>query len=551
MFLVEILLPITILILLLLLPAAEAQGADFIYNGFRDADLVLGDIATLTQNGLLRLTNNIPTQKGRAFYRAPLHFKNSSGSTNATRSFSTTFVSAIVPQDPNFNGHGLAFVISPSVELPGGVPAQFLGIFNPNNNGNSSNHIFAIEHDTVLSPELNDIADNHVGIDINGLVSNKSAPAAYFYGGRWNNFSLSSGSPIQTWIEYDGTFKQLTVTVAPINLPRPPRPLLSAIIDLAPVFVDPMYVGFSSSTGQLRASHYILGWSYNANGGQARALNLSSLPTLPRFTPKPKPKILTIGLPIIAGFLSLAAVSISIITIRKKIKYSERFQIVKGVAAGLLYLHEEWEQLVLHRDVKASNVLLDGDLNGKLGDFGLARLYDHGAAPKTTHVVGTIGYLAPELTRTSKATTSTDVFALGVFMLEVATGRRPVQYPEGTSNSGEEVVLRQWVYNCWKRGSILEVSDPKLRGEYIVDEIELVLKLGLVCSNPAAVSRPGMRQVIQILEGRAALTELVISSRAEGSPGGHGYSTVYYNSSTDNVSVETESAVESLLSGGR
>ncbi|KAG9454601.1 hypothetical protein H6P81_007505 [Aristolochia fimbriata] len=550
MLLVEILAPI--IVILLHLRAVESQGAHFAYNGFREANLVLGDIATVTQNGLLRLTNNTLMQRGRGFYGAPLHLKNSSSSNNiSTRSFSTAFVSAIVPEDPNFTGHGLAFVISPSVELPGGAPQQYLGIFNLNNNGNSTNHIFAIEHDTATNEEVKDINSNHVGIDINGLVSNESAPAAYFSEGRWINFTLSNGKPIQTWIEYDGISKQITVTVAPIKVARPQRPLLSATVDLAPVLLDPMYVGFSASNGQLRATHYILGWSYSTNG-RARPLDLSSLPALPRLTPKPRPKILTIGLPIIAGFLLLAVVSVSVITIRRKIKYSERFRIIKGVASGVVYLHEEWEQLVLHRDVKASNVLLDGDLNGKVGDFGLARLYDHGAAPKTTHVVGTIGYLAPELTRTRKATTSTDVFAFGVFMLEVATGRRPVQYPEGTSNSGEEVLLREWVYNCWKKGSILEASDPKFRGAYIVDEIELVLKLGLVCSNPVAGSRPQMRQVIQILEGREPFKELVISSKSDGgSAEGYGYSAIYFNSSKDNVSVETVSAAESLLSGGR
>ncbi|XP_068644836.1 L-type lectin-domain containing receptor kinase SIT2-like [Aristolochia californica] len=649
-----------ILLVINLLRFVKPQRTDFAYNGFSYANLILGDIATVTHDGLLRLTSNTPTQRGRAFYTAPLHFKNSSNS-NTTLSFSTTFVSAIVPEVSNFNGNGLAFVISPSSELPGGLPAQFLGLFYPNNNGNSTNHIFAVEHDTAQSTEFEDIDNNHVGIDINGLVSIKSAPAAYFTDGRWNNFSLSSGHPIQTWIEYNGVFKQLTVTVAPIKVPRPQRPLLSAAVDLASVLLDSMYVGFSSSTGQLRGSHYILGWSFNMNG-QARALDISSLPALPRVTPKPKPRILTIGLPLITGFLTLAAISAAVIFVGSKIKYSEvledwereygphrlrykdlfratkgfrdkellgiggfgrvyrgilpsskievavkkvshdskqgmkefiseivslgrmrhrnlvgllgycrrkgelllvyeympngsldkflfdhkfilnwnqRMRIVKGVAAGLLYLHEEWEQIVLHRDVKASNVLLDGDLNGKLGDFGLAKLYDHGAAPETTHVVGTIGYLAPELTRTSKATTSTDVFAFGVFMLEVATGRRPVQYP-GMSCSGEELVLRDWVFNCWTRGAILEASDPKLGGEYVMNEMELVLKLGLVCSYAVAGYRPRMRQIVQILEGRAPITELVDSSGLERSE-------VY----ADNVFGHTSSATESLLSGGR
>ncbi|KAF2311894.1 hypothetical protein GH714_027196 [Hevea brasiliensis] len=79
------------------------------------------------------------------------------------------------------------------------------------------------------------------------------------------------------------------------------------------------------------------------------------------------------------------------------LNWVRRYQILRGVASALLYLHEEWEQVVLHRDVKASNVMLDADLNGRLGDFGLAKFYDHGSIPQTTCVVGTVGYLAPEV----------------------------------------------------------------------------------------------------------------------------------------------------------
>ena len=106
--------------------------------------------------------------------------------------------------------------------------------------------------------------------------------------------------------------------------------------------------------------------------------------------------------------------------------WAQRFRIIQGVASGLLYLHEDWEQVVIHRDVKASNVLLDSEMNGRLGNFGLARSYDHGTDPQTTHVVGTMGYIAPELTRTGRASTLNDVFAFGVFLLEVTCGRRPI-----------------------------------------------------------------------------------------------------------------------------
>ena len=188
---------------------------------------------------------------------------------------------------------------------------------------------------------------------------------------------------------------------------------------------------------------------------------------------------------------------------KPNLNWIQRFRILRGVASGLLYLHEEWEQVVLHRDVKASNVLLDAELNGRLGDFGLARLYDHGTNPQTTHVVGTVGYLAPELTRTGRATTCTDVFAFGAFMLEVACGRRPID-----RRLPEEVILVDWVFGCWKKGAILDASDPRLEGNYVMEEMELVLKLGLLCSHSMPAARPSMRQVMQFLDGNADLPEL-------------------------------------------
>lgn len=177
--------------------------------------------------------------------------------------------------------------------------------------------------------------------------------------------------------------------------------------------------------------------------------------------------------------------------------WEQRFNIIKGVAAGLLYLHEEWEQVVVHRDVKSSNVLIDGEMNSRLGDFGLARLYDHGKNSHTTNIVGTIGYLAPELTRTGKASTGSDVFAYGVMLLEVACGRPPVIY----SQDHGHVALGDWVVECFQRGRILDTVDPKLRSDYVVEEVELVLGLGLLCSHTKPEARPAMREVMRYLNG--------------------------------------------------
>ncbi|KAM0844534.1 hypothetical protein ACQ4PT_056987 [Festuca glaucescens] len=184
--------------------------------------------------------------------------------------------------------------------------------------------------------------------------------------------------------------------------------------------------------------------------------------------------------------------------------WAQRFRIIKGVASGLLYIHEEFEQVIVHRDIKASNVLLDADMNGRLGDFGLARLYDHGQDPQTTHVVGTMGYLAPELARTGKASPLTDVFAFGAFILEVACGRRPV---EQTMDDGR-LMLVEWVLGHWQKESLLEVVDARLGGDYDADEVVMALKLGLMCSHPLPGARPSMRQVMQYLEGDMPLPEL-------------------------------------------
>uniref|UniRef100_A0A2N9FNU1 non-specific serine/threonine protein kinase n=1 Tax=Fagus sylvatica TaxID=28930 RepID=A0A2N9FNU1_FAGSY len=186
------------------------------------------------------------------------------------------------------------------------------------------------------------------------------------------------------------------------------------------------------------------------------------------------------------------------------LNWFQRFRIIRGVASSLLYLHEEWEQVVLHRDVKASNVLLDAELNGRLGDFGLAKLYDHDTNPETTHLVGTVGYLAPELTRTGRATTCTDVYAFGAFMLEVACGRRPIEL----QGLPETEILVDCVFECWRKGAILDVCDPRLEGNYVKEEMELVLKLGLFCSHSMPAARPSMRQVMQFLDGDADLPEL-------------------------------------------
>ncbi|CAN1231370.1 L-type lectin-domain containing receptor kinase IV.2 [Linum grandiflorum] len=588
----------------------------FIYNGFTGSNLTLNGMATIHRNGLLELTNTSKQQIGHAFFPFPIP---SNASDNAMLSFSTTFVFAMVPETPTLGGHGIAFVMSPSPHFEGAIATQYLGLFNSTTIGLASNHVIAVELDTVQNPEFGDINSNHVGIDINNLTSVRAADAAYFTAdGEEKEVELISGDPIQVWIDYQAMNKQLNVTLAPVRRRKPEKPIIS-VSDLGLVVSDQMYIGFSSSTGSVASHHYILGWSFNLSG-QARDLDIDELPSLPPQQKKnSSANLIKILLPVVITILLIGSIAATVYFTRKRyeelhedweeqygpqrfsyrdlhratkgfnqvlgsggfgkvykgtnssnaeiavkkishdsrqgmrefvaeiatmgrlrhrnlvqllgycrrkgelflvydhmpngsldkllfgdqigscetLNWDRRYKILKGVAAALLYLHEEWEQVVTHRDVKASNVLLDAEFNGRLGDFGLARVYDRGSDPMTTNVVGTIGYLAPELTRTGKATTSSDVFAFGVFMLEVVCGRRPVEARE--TGEGEEAVV------LMERGEILEACDRRLGGCYVAEEVEMVLKVGLICANRSPAARPTMRRVVQFLEKNAVL----------------------------------------------
>ncbi|KAG6697433.1 hypothetical protein I3842_09G198500 [Carya illinoinensis] len=500
---------------------------------------------------------------------------------------------------------------------------MYLGLLNASDIGNFSNHLFAVEFDTVQDLEFEDIDNNHVGVDINSLQSNASAAAAYFINDSTKqDLNLKSGSAILAWIDYNSAENVLNVSVSPFSS-KPSKPLLSLKVDLSQILQEFMFVGFSASTGLLASSHSILGWSFKINGKEA-ALDLSSLPSLPG--PKKKHTAFLVGVSVSAVVLLLSAISFafylfwkrknadviedwelelgphrysyqelkkatkrfrdrellgrggfgrvykgtlpnskiqvavrrvshdskqglrefvaeiaSIARLRHRnlvqllgwcrrrgdlllvydfmangsldkflfdepitvLNWEQRFKIIKDVASGLLYLHEGYEQVVIHRDIKASNVLLDTELNGRIGDFGLARLYEHGSYPSTTRVVGTIGYLAPELPRTGKATTSSDVFAFGALLLEVACGRRPTEQ----NATPEELVLVDWVWDRFIEGKVLDVIDTKLNGKYEEAEVVMVLKLGLMCSSNTPMARPRMRQVVRYLEGEIEILD--------------------------------------------
>ncbi|KAJ0981859.1 hypothetical protein J5N97_010114 [Dioscorea zingiberensis] len=510
----------------LLYITASAGDNEFTFNGFRSANLSLDGNTSLASNGLLQLTNATRQSKGQAFYPFPFPFKMSESA--AARSFSTTFVFAIVSQYPGISSYGFTFCISPTKALDG-HPDHYIGLFNTTNNGVSSNHIIGVEFDTMQTPEFQDIDDNHVGIDIHSEISNRSHSAGYYTGDTnadFQNLSLNSGQQMQVWVEYDSKTLQLNVTLAPFRLPMPKRPLLSLSIDLSSHISQDMYVGFTSSEGDDLTTHYILGWSFMMDG-KASALDLDSLPSLPHRTNKnDKSKSWMIWLLVSASLVLLTVALIVRYILARRARFEE--------------LREDWEQEYgPHRfSYKELFQATDGFKDEFfLGFGGFGSVY-RGVLPTTKaevavkrvshesrqgirefvaeivslgqlqhrNLVNLLGYCRPpELARRGKATTSTDVYAFGVFLLEVACGRRPIE-PE-LDRDGEDVVLAEWVLNSWRKGDILATSDSRLGDQYLVEEMELVLKLGLLCCHPMATSRPSMRQALQYLNGDSLLPE--------------------------------------------
>ena len=589
------------------------------------------------ESRILTLTNDTNFLIGRALYPQKIPAKKPNSS--YVYPFSTSFIFSMAPYKNTLPGHGMVFIFVPFTGIEGATSSQNLGLLNYTN-GNSKSHVFGVEFDVFKNQEFDDISANHVGIDMNSLKSVEAHDAGYWPNSQGSNntnsgaqdeksfkeLKLNNGENYQVWIDYSDSL--INVTMAPVGLARPQRPLLSVPLNLSEVFEDEMYVGFTSSTGQLVQSHKLLAWSFsNSNFSLSEMLITTGLPSFVL----PKSSIVrskgfiagvTVGGFFVIGLGALfwikrqrrrarergemeeweleywphrityqeieaatkgfseenvigvggngkvykgvlkgggAEIAVkcishendgmreflaeisslgrlkhrSLVGLRgwckrekgsfmlvydymengsldkwvfecdesKMLSYEDRIRILKDVASAVLYLHEGWEAKVLHRDIKASNVLLDKDMNGRLGDFGLARMHDHGQVPNTTRVVGTVGYLAPEVIRSGRASAQTDVFGFGVLILEVMCGRRPIE--EG------KPPLEEWAWQFMVQGQLLNALDERLRarGGFDEEEVEKVLHLGLLCAYPDPSARPSMRQVVKVLEGKIELDE--------------------------------------------
>ncbi|KAL8255588.1 hypothetical protein R6Q59_030655 [Mikania micrantha] len=176
--------------------------------------------------------------------------------------------------------------------------------------------------------------------------------------------------------------------------------------------------------------------------------------------------------------------------------WSTRFNICLGTARGLAYLHEESRPRIVHRDVKASNILLDGELCPKLSDFGLAKLYDDKRTHMSTRVAGTIGYLAPEYAMRGHLTSKADVFGFGVVCLEILSGRP--NYDEKLDP--EQKYLLQWAWSLYESNRQLELIDPSL-SSFNEQEATRMIGVALLCVQASPTLRPTMSRVISMLSG--------------------------------------------------
>ncbi|KAI7749650.1 hypothetical protein M8C21_010526 [Ambrosia artemisiifolia] len=189
---------------------------------------------------------------------------------------------------------------------------------------------------------------------------------------------------------------------------------------------------------------------------------------------------------------------------KSPLEWSVRYKIATGLASALLYLHEEWEQCVVHRDIKTSNIMLDSGFNVKVGDFGLARLMDHELGPQTTGLAGTLGYMAPEYVTTGKASKDSDVYSFGVVVIEIASGRKAIDNVDPDSDLG----LVNWVWGLLGKGELLFGVDQRLNDAFDAKQVECLMMVGLWCAHPNRSLRPSIRQALQVLKFEGALPNL-------------------------------------------
>jgi|UniRef100_A0A2N9H0T2 serine/threonine protein kinase len=192
--------------------------------------------------------------------------------------------------------------------------------------------------------------------------------------------------------------------------------------------------------------------------------------------------------------------------------WGTRKRIALGAARGLLYLHEQCDPKIIHRDVKAANILLDDYCEAVVGDFGLAKLLDHRDSHVTTAVRGTVGHIAPEYLSTGQSSEKTDVFGFGILLLELISGQRALEFGKAANQKG---AMLDWVRKIHLEKKLDMLVDKDLKNNYDRIELEEMVRVALICTQYLPSHRPKMSEVVRMLEGDGLAEKWEASQRAE------------------------------------
>ncbi|CAH2042832.1 unnamed protein product [Thlaspi arvense] len=428
--------------------------------------------------------------------------------------FTTHYSFIIETQGRENYGHGLVFFLAPlDFDIPPNSAGGFLGLFNTTTSDSPKNQIVTVGFDSFGNTGW-DPSYEHVGINNNSISSAVTTP--------WNA-SLHSGDTANVWITYNASTQNLSVFWSYDATPTPPvNSSLSYRIDLREAVSEWVKVGFSAATGQYVERHRLKSWEFNstldtpeASGNitkrnKGRKEYITEVKIISRL--RHRNLVQLVGwchergeFLLVYEFMPNGSLDNHLFSKnRSPLTWIVRYKIALGLASALLYLHEEWEQCVVHRDIKSSNVMLDSSFNVKLGDFGLARFMDHEVGPQTTGLAGTFGYMAPEYIRTRRASKESDVFSFGVVALEIATGRKSLDPLEGDSQIG----LVEWVWDLYGKEQLQSCVDERLHTNFDAKQVECLMIVGLWCAHPDRSLRPSIRQAMHVLNFEAAMPSL-------------------------------------------